>query len=194
MIIGQRISIKPSKLDDKRKVYEWLCLSETAKSHMGPPNFEDTPIPSWEEYCEDFEDYYFDGSKPECGQLWIIKYGDEDIGAICYSSFHLKPKSAELDIWMGTEKHCGRGFGSESIKIFCDYLTQNKQIERFIIRPSKRNVRAVRAYQKAGFIKVSDKDKQIVVKEYLLDEYLDIYGQGDYGIGDDVVLTKNVVI
>ncbi|TCT17197.1 diamine N-acetyltransferase [Natranaerovirga pectinivora] len=188
MIKGQQIILKPSKLSDKRKIYEWLCLSETARSHMGPPNFEDTPIPSWEEYCEDFEDYYFDGSKPECGQLWIISYENEEIGAICYSSFHLKGKSAELDIWMSTEKHCGKGFGSESIKVFCDYLIQILGIERFIIRPSKRNTRAVRAYEKGGFVKVLDEDKQKVVKEFLLDEYLDVYGQGDYGIGDDVVL------
>lgn len=191
MIRGQQITIEPSKPDDKRKVYEWLCLSETTKSHMGPPNFEDTPIPSWEEYCEDFKDYYFDGSKPECGQLWIIKHRDEEVGAICYSSFHLKGKSAELDIWMGTEKNCGKGLGSESIKIFCDYLKHHRGIERFIIRPSKRNRRAVRAYEKAGFRKVLDEDKQKVVKEFLLDEYLDIYGQGDYGIGDDIVLIRD---
>lgn len=190
MIRGQQITIAPSKLDDKRKVYEWLCLSETTKSHMGPPNFEDTPIPSWEEYCEDFEDYYFDGSKPEDGQLWIIRYGDHEIGAICYSSFHLRGKSAELDIWMGAEKYCGKGLGSESIKLFSDYLIQKYEVERFIIRPSKRNIRAVKAYEKAGFIKVLDEDKQKVVKEYLLDEYLELYGQGDYGIGDDIVLIR----
>jgi RimJ/RimL family protein N-acetyltransferase len=190
MIKGQQVTIEPSKLTDKRKVYEWLCLSETAKSHMGPPNFEDTPIPSWEEYCEDFKDYYFDGSKPDFGQLWIINDGSQEIGAICYSSFHLIGKSAELDIWMGTEKNCGRGLGSESLKIFCEYLIENHEIERFIIRPSKRNVRAVRAYEKAGFMKVSDEDKQKVLKEYLLDDYLDIYGQGDYGTGDDVVLVR----
>ena len=190
MIRGQQITIGPSKLDDKRKVYEWLYLSETTKSHMGPPNFEDTPIPSCEEYCKDFKDYYFDGSIPEDGQLWIIKYGDYEIGAICYSSFHLKGKSAELDIWMGSEKYCGKGLGSESIKVFCDYLIQKYEVERFIIRPSKRNIRAVKAYEKAGFMRVLDEDKQKVVKEYLLDEYLDMYGQGDYGIGDDIVLIR----
>ena len=84
MIKGHQITIESSKLSDKRKVYEWLCLSETSRCHMGPPNFEDTPIPSWEEYCEDFKDYYFDGSKLNYGQLWIIKCGSEEIGAVCY--------------------------------------------------------------------------------------------------------------
>lgn len=190
MIKGQNVTLVPSKLTDKRKVYEWLCLSETAKSHMGAPDFEDAPIPTWEEFEEDFKDYYFDGSKPNFGQLWIIKNENKEIGAICYSSFHLKEKKAELDIWMGTEKNCGRGLGTDAIKIFCEYLMGKYDINKFIIRPSKRNIRAVKAYEKAGFVKISDQDKDKVVKEYLLEEYLDIYGKGDYGIGDDVVLIK----
>jgi len=190
MIAGHQITIVPSKPEDKRKVYEWLCFSETTRSHMGPPDFEDSPIPTWEEYCEDFQDYYFDGSKPDDGQLWIIKNEDQEIGAICYSSFHLKGKSAELDIWIKAEEYCGRGFGSEAIKFFCDYLMKNHRMERFIIRPSNRNVRAVKAYEKAGFKRVPDKDKQKILKEYLLDEYLGKYGPGDYGAGDDVVLIK----
>ncbi|KJF26881.1 hypothetical protein TZ02_10810 [Clostridium aceticum] len=184
------MTLEPSKSGDKRKAYEWLCLSETAKNHMGPPNFEDHPIPSWDEYCEDFENYYFDGSKPQKGQLWIIKHEGEEIGAICYSSFHLKGRSAELDIWMPIEKNCGKGFGSEAIRLFCDYLKEKLYIDRFIIRPSKRNERAVRAYEKAGFIKIKDADKQKIVQEYLLEEYWNIYGQGDYGTGDDIVLIK----
>lgn len=190
MVKGEQVYIVPSKLSDKRKVYEWLCLSETTKSHMGSPDFEDTPIPTWEEFEEDFKDYYFDGSKPNFGQLWIIKNENKEIGAISYSSFHLKEKRAELDIWMKTEKSCGRGLGTEAIKIFCEYLMEKLEINKFIIRPSKRNIRAVKAYEKAGFIKISDETKDKVIKEYLLEEYLDIYGSGDYGIGDDVVLIK----
>ncbi len=191
MIQGQRITIEPSQPKDKKKVYEWLCLSETTKSHMGPPNFEDAPIPTWEEYCEDFKDFYFDGSKPENGQLWIIKHGSEEVGAICYSSFHLKGKKAELDIWMSSEKSCGKGFGSEAIRVLCEYLIKLRGVEQFIIRPSTRNMRAVRAYEKAGFMRVTDENKQKTVKEYYKEEYWDIFGQGDYGAGDDVVLVKS---
>lgn len=190
MIEGINVTIQPSKIEDKRKVYEWLCLSETAKSHMGPPDFEDHPIPDWEQFCEDFEDYYFNDSAPQKGQLWIIKRGDEEIGAICYSSFHLKGKGAELDIWMAAEKSCGKGLGSEAIRTFCGYLKDVLGLERFIIRPSKRNERAVRAYEKAGFTRVAEEEKQKVVQEYLLEEYWDVYGQGDYGTGDDVVLIR----
>lgn len=81
-------------------------------------------------------------------------------------------------------------FDTEAIKAFCELPAKNLSVERFIIRPSKRNARAVRAYEKAGFVKVSEEDKQKVVKDFLRDEYLDIYGQEDYGIGDDIVLIR----
>ncbi len=188
--MDHQLRIVPSTPQDKRKAYAWLCQSETTKSHMGPPDFEDHPIPSWEEYCADFEDWYFDGSQPEKGQLWMITLGNEPIGAVCYSSFHLRNTGAELDIWMATDAHCGKGFGSEAIRLLCDHLQNHLGIGQFIIRPSERNARAVRAYEKAGFVRVPKDEKQLVVQEFLLEEYWDAYGQGDYGNGDDVVLVK----
>lgn len=189
MISGERIEIVPSTISDKKKVYRWLCESETTKNHMGPPNFEDHPIPTWEDYCQDFDDYYFDGTKPENGRVYILKHEEEEIGAICYASFHLNNRSAELDIWMGSEKNCGRGLGTEAIKLLCDHL-ENNGIERLIIRPSERNVRAVKAYEKAGFIKVPNREKSAVIEQCLREEFLELYGAGDYGNGDDVVLIK----
>ena len=42
---------------------------------------------------------------------FIIMNDQEAVGFISYSAFHLKPHSAELDIWMKDEANCGKGFG-----------------------------------------------------------------------------------
>lgn len=154
---------------------------------MGPPHYDDLPIPTWEEFCLDFEDYYFNGSKPKFGRVFIIKYGGEEIGAICYASFHLHSNRTELDIWMGSDRNCGKGLGTEAIMLLSNDL-KNNGIDKFIIRPSKRNTRAVRAFEKAGFVKVNDRDKQTVILQYIKEEFLEAYGAGDYGKADDVVL------
>jgi RimJ/RimL family protein N-acetyltransferase len=189
LIRGEKIEIVPAKIVDKKKVFKWLCESETTKNHMGPPHFDDHPIPTWEEFCMDFEDFYFDGAKPKDGRVFIIKHGDEEIGAICYASFHLYSTRAELDIWMESERNCGKGLGTDAIILLCNYL-KNNGIDKFFIRPSRRNARAVRAYEKAGFMKVADKDKNTVIEQYIKKEFLETYRAGDYGKGDDVVLIK----
>ena len=111
----------------------------------------------------------------------------EPIGFISYCSFHLKPHKSELDIWMNSEANCGKGFGSDAIVALGAYLNENLGIDELIMRPSVKNTRAVKAYMKAEFEK-SDKTPG----DYLLPEYIPLYGGGDYGEGGDVLLRKKL--
>lgn len=115
----------------------------------------------------------------------MIFHSGEPIGFISYCSFHLKPNKAELDIWMNREAHCGKGFGSDAIVSLGAYLNKQMGVNELIMRPSKRNARAIKAYMKAGFEK-TDKSPG----DYLLEEYMPLYGAGDYGEGEDLLLVK----
>jgi len=185
MIKGKKVELVPATLNDRQKVYEWCFHSETTKSHAGPPEYPNVPIATWEEFFDDYVDYFFTGSRPDDGRGFIILSSREPIGFISYSSFHLKPYKSELDIWMNSEDHCGKGFGTDAIVSLGKYLNKSMSISELIMRPSVKNTRAINAYTKAGFEK-SDKTPNY----YLLDEYLPIYGEGDYGANGDVLLVK----
>ena len=186
MIKGDKVELVPATLDDKKNIYDWCFHSETTKSHSGPPDYPENPISTWEDFFDEgYVDYFFTGTEPKNGRGFIILHDGEPIGFISYCSFHLKPHKSELDIWMNSEAHCGKGFGPDAIISLGAYLTENSDIDELIMRPSKRNTRAIRAYMKAGFEK-SDKSP----KDYLLDEYIPLYGVGDYGEGGDVLLCK----
>lgn len=184
------IRIRHARPDERKKTYEWLCHSDTTQFHMGPPNFPEHPVPSWEEFCDDFEPFYFEESEMKQGSVMIIMQDDEEVGCICYACFHLNPKMAELDIWLKSQSYCHKGIGTKAIKLLCAYLNAKISIESFIIRPSEKNIHAIRAYEKSGFVKVKDEDKQMTVQSFLLKEYLDVYGNGDYGLEETAVLTK----
>lgn len=189
MIKGEKVELIPATLSDRQNIYEWCFHSETTKSHAGPPDYPDMPIPTYEEFCASddggYEEYYFTGARPEDGRGFVITHGSEPVGFISYCSFHLKPGKSELDIWMNSEAYCGNGLGVDAIASLCVYLNENLGIREMIMRPSPKNERAVRAYMKAGLEK-SDKS----LSYYLLDEYMSLYGDGDYGIGGDVLLVK----
>ena len=53
-----------------------------------------------------------------------------------------------------------------------------------MIRPSEKNTRAIRAYEKAGFKRVHD--MKGTDEAYLLPEFYDVYG--DYGLQNTAVL------
>lgn len=189
MIKGSKIKLIPATLDDRLKIYEWCFQSETTKSHAGLPDYPDIPIPTYEEfYASDdggYTEYYFTGTKPKDGRGFLIINENEAIGFVSYCAFHLKPAIAELDIWINTEANCGNGFGVDALISLGDYLNEEMGFRELIIAPSIKNTRAVRAYEKAGF-KRTDK----AVSDFLLDEYVTLLGDGDYGADETAVLVK----
>jgi RimJ/RimL family protein N-acetyltransferase len=190
MIKGNKIELVPATLDDRQVVYDWCFHCETSKSHCGLPDFPDVVIPTYEEFLEDYVEYYFTGAELKNGRGFMIVSDSEErewVGFISYACFHLKPNIAELDIWLNSEKHCGKGYGTDAIVSLCDYLSKTLGIREFIMRPSPKNERAIKSYKKSGF-EESDKSPS----DYLRDEYLELYGDGDYGIGGDVLLVKRM--
>lgn len=182
------IKIRHARPDEKKKIYEWLCLSDTTSMHSGPPDYPDIPIPDWETFQNDFEDFYFQESGQNKGSVIIIENDRKEIGCVCYACFHLNNNKAELDIWMKARQYCGKGFGPVALQKVIEYLQKEKGIQKFLIRPSEKNNRAIKAYEKAGLHRALNKKETI--EKYLLPEYLDQHGNGDYGFENTAVLIR----
>ena len=185
MISGNIVDLVPATLDDRQKVYDWCFHSETTKFHFGPPDYPDVPVPSFEEFCDDYVDYFFTGLSPDKGRGFVILHDEEPVGFVSYSSYHLKPHKAELDIWMNCEANCGKGFGTDALISLGDYLNETVGIYELIIRPSAKNVNAIKSYKKSGF-----EESDMPAYDYLLDEYISLYGDGDYGSDETALLIK----
>ena len=167
---------------------QYTTMALHSQAHTGPPDYPEKPIATYEEFCNEYyEEYYFTGARPNDGRGFIIAHNGERIGFISYSCFHLKPSVAELDIWMNCEANCGQGLGVNAIVSLGEYLSRSIGICELIIAPSVKNARAVKAYQKAGFQK-----SYKAMRDYLLEEYLLLYGDGDYGIDETALLVKQL--
>jgi len=185
VIRGKQVSLVPAKLEDRQAIYDWCFHGETTKSHSGPPDYPNVPIPTYDAFYDEYADYFFTGSRPKDGRGFLIMQNGEPIGFISYCAFHLKPRKAELDIWMSCEKHCGKGFGTDAVTALADWLKENLAVRECIMRPSKKNKRAIAAYKKAGF-----EESDMPPTNYLLEEYLSLYGDGDYGANETALLAK----
>ncbi len=193
MINGDKTKLVPATLGDRREIYEWCFQSETTKYHAGPPDYPNNPIPTYEEFCSSddggYTEYYFTGEKLNDGRGFLILHEDKPIGFISYCAFHLKPRMAELDIWMNSEANCGNGFGVDALISLGDYLNKEMGIQELIIAPSIKNTRAVRAYEKAGFKKT---DKPMT--SFLSDAYTLLFGNGDYGVDETAILVRQFAL
>jgi len=180
MIKGKQVALRPAMEQDKRMVYEWLAESDITPSIMGPPRFPDHPAPTWGEFCADYKPHFFDGSSPELGRCFIIMVDCIPVGQVNYDVIDQHHQRTELDIWMSCEANCGKGYGPDALQTLCEYLFQTYGIVEFVMRPSARNHRAIRAYEKAGFQRVDCTPEQQEAE----------YGSCDYG--DSIVLIKHI--
>ena len=179
MIRGKQIILRPAVKQDKRPVYEWLAESDTTPSFMGQPHFPDNPAPSWDEFMDDYKPYFFDGSRPESGRCFIILVNNKSVGQVNYDNTD-QHRRTELDIWMSCEANCGKGYGPDALETLCKYLFNKYGITEFVIRPSVRNLRAISAYEKAGFQR----------KKFTPSEEEAEFGPRDYD--DSIVLIKRI--
>lgn len=151
---------------------------------MGPPDFPEAPIPTWEEFCDDYAAYFFDGSRPHAGRSFIIEHDHQPVGHISYSRMDedfppiVTRPFAELDIWMRDSFCCGRGWGTQAIIALRDHLRAASNVNELVLRPSARNLRAIRSYERAGFTRLTLSNA----------EQAAIYGSGEYH--DTIVMQR----
>ena len=180
-ITGNIIEIKPAQESDRENIYAWLAQSDLTYSMMGPPYYPDNPIPSWEEFCEDYTLSFFNALGDGKGRNYIITINNEDVGTVGYDLLDKEKDRVVLDIWMRSEKYCGHGYGSDALGALCNYIHKKYGITNFIISPSARNERAIAAYKKAGFEVIKTLNKEEQEKEFGLSEY-----------DDNILMTKNL--
>ncbi len=163
MLRGIRVILREAAEADRKKIYEWLTHSDLTPSLMGPPLFTDHPIPTWEDFCADYQPHYFDGSQPRRGRCYIITADQTDIGVVCYNAVR-DENYTDVDIWLRSESDCGKGFGPDALVALADYLHGEFAVTRIAVSPSARNHRAIAAYRKAGFQPIRREEYHVFIK------------------------------
>lgn len=155
-ICGEKISLRRAEPADAQRAYEWLALSDLTAALFGPPLFADRTVPAPETFLSIYPAHLFDGSQPFAGRGYVISHAGRDLGFVCHGPINLLADVTELDIWLASREVCGQGYGSEALALLCPWLQRSFGINRFALRPSRRNVRALRAFRRAGFRSTSE--------------------------------------
>jgi RimJ/RimL family protein N-acetyltransferase len=179
-IDGQRARLRPATLDDRLMIYRGLARSDVTDILLGHPSQNHTPLLTYEAFCDDYKEYFFEDSNPESGRCFVIEVDGQMVGQVNYNDIERDKSRTELDIWMFEERHCSHGHGSEALHLLCNYLQKAFLVQGFYIKPSASNPRAIRAYEKAGFRRTSLSD----------DEAIQEYGKSDSI--DTVYMTRNI--
>lgn len=103
---------------------------------------------------EDFETFkkkYEGKIVSEKMNSYIVMLQGKPIGYI--QSYPINDKTFGIDQFIGVEEFVNKGLGSMFVKQFTDELLLTKNISKIVTDPSVLNLRAQKAYEKAGFKK-----------------------------------------
>lgn len=170
-IESERLTFRFATINDKRKIYEML-VSKDILHFMFNDKF---PPPTWED-IDNEGDFYYTGEANKRGSYLLIELDREVIGTISYSCEYTKKVYCELDIWFKSTNYTGSGFGPESINRIISFVNNQYNITTFIMRPWCKNLNAIKAYKKCGFVE----NRLFNVEKYYSEEILKEYGEGDY--------------
>lgn len=170
VIRGSLVSLRPAREHDRRAIYQWLAESDLTSSMLGQPHFPDALVPTWDKFCDDYTSHFFNGTERGVGKSFVIEVEGEAVGHISYDGMESARSVVELDMWLRSSEVCGLGYGSDALFALVRYIHEAFEATEFILRPSQRNTRAIRAYSKAGFTLLPLTNEQ----------QARIYGPGDY--------------
>lgn len=98
----------------------------------------------------------------EAIEACIILHRHEPVGYLQFypvaaaSDYGLEDATATwaIDLFIGEPELWGRGIGSRLVRATIDYLVRKRGAVRVVIDPRLANRRAIRAYEKAGFVRL----------------------------------------
>jgi RimJ/RimL family protein N-acetyltransferase len=156
LIRGGKVVLRAATADDRQMIFDWLFRSDVTPAMLGPPLYPERPIPPPGKPGEGYDPHYFDNSAPELGRCFLILVDGEPVGQVNYNDIHEREgrRRVELDIWLRCEACSGKGYGTDALNALCHHLHECFGVVEFLVQPSARNPRAIRAYEKAGFVRL----------------------------------------
>lgn len=141
-IEGERVSLRPVRLEDAEHLLRWALHPEVARLAQGA-----YPT-TWEETVRWLQRVMRDRYR----RVFVILGPDgQPIGDIDLNHIAWRSGEGELRIRIGDPALWGKGYGADAIRTLLRHAYQQGHLRRVYLRVLKENRRAVRCYQKCGF-------------------------------------------
>ncbi len=162
MLHGKKISIRPLEEDDIEGICNWYNDQEYNLWSSGawPLN----TLKNKEEIAQKFLDQS-DGEH----RYAILNEDLEIIGSLGFRNHNIPARSAVVYINIGLKNYWGKGYGTEALTVFVNFLFSQWNFHRLSLDTWDGNTRAIRTYEKVGF-KIEGKQREAC---YVLGEYRD---------------------
>lgn len=159
---GKKVVLESIGYEDTKLIVKWRNKDSVRNNFI----FQDT-------FTEEIHNNWMK-TKVETGDVvqFIIKELEANvpIGSVFLRDIDNKNRKAEFGIFIGEDCARGKGYGTESAQLICEYGFKELNLHKIMLRVFADNVGAVKSYGKAGFV------NEAVLKDEIIqnDKFRDI--------------------
>lgn len=143
---GRRAIVRRKRLEDAADEYTWRSDPELAEFDAS------RPVRAPREVFERNWAFDYRFSDVTSRSFAIEDENGRHIGNVMYYNQDSVRREAEIGISIGDRRCWSRGYGSDALAALAQTLLASAQLERVYLRTLDWNVRAQRAFRKAGFV------------------------------------------
>jgi len=143
---GERVYLRPSERADIPLFTRWFADAEFTRFLMVRVPFSEAAEEKWFDEMTAIQ-----GVK---GWHFVICRldTDEPLGTAGLFDYSGEPGTAEFGIGLGEKSAWNQGYGTDALRAICDFGFGEIRLERIYLRVYAGNARAIRSYEKAGFV------------------------------------------
>jgi UDP-4-amino-4,6-dideoxy-N-acetyl-beta-L-altrosamine N-acetyltransferase len=159
-----QVTLSSIRVDDSETLFQWINDPETVR-HNAPYR----PV-----HWVNHEEWVRSLGKATNKVVFAIRADARLVGVVQLIDIDPVHRSAELTIRIGEEENRDAGFGTSALKQVVDFAWRDLNLHRVWLRVFANNPRAIRAYEKAGFV------REGVLREaaHIDGHYMDIVAMG----------------
>jgi diamine N-acetyltransferase len=178
MIIGERIRFRGVERDDLPTFVKWLNDPEVRQGILIYHPFSHAEEENWyEEMIKHPMDEHVLGIEvrlPGVKSSEPGAQGSEEhwklIGNLAFTNIDWRNRSSEFGIMIGDKTYWDQGYGTEAVCLLVKHGFNTLNLNRIFLHVFENNPRAIRAYEKAGFVH----EGRLRQAEYKDGKYIDV--------------------
>jgi len=144
---GEKVNLRPLRNDDLARRVQWLDDSETMWLFTGIR-------PGRAYQMSDAERWRRSIEADPLAKVWAVETKDGfHIGDVDLHDIDRSSHSARLTILIGDEGFRNQGYGTDAVRMILRHAFTSLGLESVSLRVCDFNVRAVRCYEKCGFVR-----------------------------------------
>lgn len=145
MIVGEKTRLRALERSDLVKVWKWLNDEEVMWFMAAPCNTQSlAEVEQWFSRLQEAAGY--------SSRHFIIETEEgTPIGGIYYEYLDTRHQRTEVGMQIGEKEYWGKGYGTDAMITFLDYLFNELGLHRVYLRVERYNTRALKCYEKCGF-------------------------------------------